>query len=319
MTDTVTGCAKTPLSDLLRRIPQEAVYSWTNPEESRKLWQLGSESAPIGRLAHEAADALDAMLAASPQGEGSSAVAWRDIATAPRDGREIVAYSQDVSGTTGLNPFVSLCAWHPDAGFCTCELREVTHWMPLPPPPSADPAPIKPSADTGELRERVARVVYIAIRDFEDDKAGDWETAKINANVMGKAIDAILAASPQREGSSPVSPLDEWARTPEGRARLSRAVAEANEALATPLLNGRSDAMRRPKLYPSNPKAPPPKKEAMLSISSKLAQPDALPGDLRERVAAVIYDLVLDDEDGDVTGVGAATEAILDLIQSEKG
>ena len=57
---------------------------------------------------------------------------WRDIATAPRDGREIVAYSQDVSGTAGLPPFVSLCAWHPDAGFCTCELREVTHWMPLP-------------------------------------------------------------------------------------------------------------------------------------------------------------------------------------------
>jgi len=61
---------------------------------------------------------------------------WRDIATAPKDGAKIIAYSQDVSGNTGLNPFVSLCAWHPDAGFCTCELREVTHWMPLPPAPT---------------------------------------------------------------------------------------------------------------------------------------------------------------------------------------
>jgi hypothetical protein len=57
---------------------------------------------------------------------------WRDIETAPKDGTEFIAYSQDVTGNTGLNPFVSRCAWHPDAGFCTCELREVTHWMPLP-------------------------------------------------------------------------------------------------------------------------------------------------------------------------------------------
>ena len=48
-------------------------------------------------------------------------------------------------------------------------------------------------------------------------------------------------------------------------------------------------------------------------------KPFADTGELRERVAAVIYDLVLGDEDGDVTGVGAATEAILDLIQSERG
>ncbi len=65
---------------------------------------------------------------------------WLDIASAPRDGTEIIAYSQDVSGVTGLNPFVSLCAWHPDAGFCTCELREVTHWMPLPAAPGATTA-----------------------------------------------------------------------------------------------------------------------------------------------------------------------------------
>ena len=133
-----------------------------------------------------------AMLAASPQGEGSPAEAqgWRDIATAPRDGREIIAYSQDVSGTTGLNPFVSLCAWHPDAGFCTCELREVTHWMPFPPLPSADPAPIKTSDDTGELRERIVSVVKDAVRDFEDDINEDWKTAMTNA--AGKAADAIL-------------------------------------------------------------------------------------------------------------------------------
>ena len=111
------------------RVPRE-------PTEAM-LWaasEIGPDT-PAGRFDYSDARAVwDAMLAASPQGEGSpgDAQGWRDIATAPRDGREIVAYSQDVSGTAGLNPFVSLCAWHPDAGFCTCELREVTHWMPLP-------------------------------------------------------------------------------------------------------------------------------------------------------------------------------------------
>jgi hypothetical protein len=77
MTDPAIGCAKTPLSDLLRRIPQDAVYSWANPEEGRQLWQLGSESAPIGRLAHEAADALDAVRAVRTPALEGEVVAWR--------------------------------------------------------------------------------------------------------------------------------------------------------------------------------------------------------------------------------------------------
>ena len=136
----------------------------------------------------------DVQLLLSERAELLAAVAWRDIATAPRDGREIIAYSQDVSGTTGLNPFVSLCAWHPDAGFCTCELREVTHWMPLPPPPSADAAPIKPSADTGELRERVALIVDPAGFDDRWDVPGLRHEASLDERVdeaLAKA-DAIL-------------------------------------------------------------------------------------------------------------------------------
>ena len=144
MTDTVTGCAKTPLSDLLRRIPQEAVYSWTNPEEGRKLWQLGSESAPIGRLAHEAADALDAMLAASPQGEGSSAeapmgaVAW--LLTHPDEGVHTeLAFM-------GREP---ITAADREAGW-TAEALVRTH------PPQPDALP-------GDLLEKVAQIIEAAI------------------------------------------------------------------------------------------------------------------------------------------------------------
>jgi len=62
---------------------------------------------------------------------------WQFIETAPKDGTEFLAYSQDrTSGTLDPLPsFISLCAWHDEAGFCTCELREPTHWMPLPTPP----------------------------------------------------------------------------------------------------------------------------------------------------------------------------------------
>jgi hypothetical protein len=64
---------------------------------------------------------------------------WMPIETAPKDGTEFWAYSQDLSGN-GLSSFQSRCAWHPDAGFCTDEIREPTHWMPLPPAPQKEGA-----------------------------------------------------------------------------------------------------------------------------------------------------------------------------------
>lgn len=32
----------------------------------------------------------------------------------------------------GLPPLMSVCQWHPDAGFCIDELREPTIWTTLP-------------------------------------------------------------------------------------------------------------------------------------------------------------------------------------------
>jgi len=90
MTDPAIGCAKTPLSDLLRSIPQDAVLNWANPEEGRQLWQLGSESAPIGRLAHEAADALDAAAwnhrTPAPEGEVARLLAYANSHKLPDEG-----------------------------------------------------------------------------------------------------------------------------------------------------------------------------------------------------------------------------------------
>ena len=53
---------------------------------------------------------------------------WQPIATAPHD-RPIVVYAPP---REGLPEFAGMCEWHPDAGFCVCELREVTHWMDRP-------------------------------------------------------------------------------------------------------------------------------------------------------------------------------------------
>lgn len=53
---------------------------------------------------------------------------WQRIETAPKDGTLIWTYTAEAHG---LPAFQSPCTFHPDAGFCTDELRPVTHWRPI--------------------------------------------------------------------------------------------------------------------------------------------------------------------------------------------
>lgn len=55
-------------------------------------------------------------------------VTWKSIEDAPRD--ELIEVFAP-GGPCDLPDLVSLCQWHPDAGFCVCELREPTHWRPF--------------------------------------------------------------------------------------------------------------------------------------------------------------------------------------------
>lgn len=74
---------------------------------------------------------------------------WKPIDSAPKDGTLFLAYAE--AGQHDLPALFSLCAWHPDAGFCICELREATHWQPLPAPPAlAQPDPIQEPGTGGE-------------------------------------------------------------------------------------------------------------------------------------------------------------------------
>jgi hypothetical protein len=57
---------------------------------------------------------------------------WQPIDTAPKNGTEFIVYCPPAHG---LRDMASICSWHEDAGFCVDELREPTHWIPLPNPP----------------------------------------------------------------------------------------------------------------------------------------------------------------------------------------
>lgn len=57
---------------------------------------------------------------------------WQPIETAPHD-KLILVYAP---GAQDLPSITCTCMWHEDAGFCVDELREPTHWMPLPEPPT---------------------------------------------------------------------------------------------------------------------------------------------------------------------------------------
>lgn len=144
---------------------------------------------PDGPEAADLIEHLAAMLAASPQGAGSSADAqgWRDIATAPRDGSLILCFYPDRHG----HDRYSLRYWATGDWGARSEgwsdqhrqLRktEPAHWMPLPPLPSAHPAPIRPSGDTGELRERMKRAIWTQLP--QEDA---------NMGTSGRIADAIL-------------------------------------------------------------------------------------------------------------------------------
>lgn len=63
---------------------------------------------------------------------------WKPIETAPTDGTEVWVYVQGIGYGTGLKSFQCVCAYHPDAGWCADDIRTVTHWRPLPPPPTKE-------------------------------------------------------------------------------------------------------------------------------------------------------------------------------------
>ena len=82
---------------------------------------IGSESVVRGHTAEFGPLPVQGALA--PQGEG-----WRAISLAPQDGSEVEVYAPPAHG---LPEIYTRAAFHPDAGWCVDELREVTHYRPI--------------------------------------------------------------------------------------------------------------------------------------------------------------------------------------------
>lgn len=69
--------------------------------------------------------------------EAGSMRAWLPISTAPTDGTRVLVWAAPTTAgwddpAMHLAGFVTIAAYHPDAGWCVDELREVTHWQPVP-------------------------------------------------------------------------------------------------------------------------------------------------------------------------------------------
>lgn len=80
----------------------------------------------------EMRDAIkDALLSAHEAGRAAGPE-WRPISEAPKDGTVVLVWAAPFQDLPG---FQSTASYHPDAGWCVDELREVTHFLPLPTPP----------------------------------------------------------------------------------------------------------------------------------------------------------------------------------------
>lgn len=82
--------------------------------------------------------------ATEPHGHG-----WEPIKTAPEDRLPVWVFTASLGPPEidgWLPSFEGPCAWHPDAGFCTDELRMVTHWHP------ETTKTLRGRGETGEIR-----------------------------------------------------------------------------------------------------------------------------------------------------------------------
>ena len=67
--------------------------------------------------------------------------AWEPMETAPTDGSTVIVYAPPPDPekwhetVCGLPAIICTAAYHEDAGYCVDDIREPTHWRPLPTPP----------------------------------------------------------------------------------------------------------------------------------------------------------------------------------------
>jgi hypothetical protein len=88
-----------------------------------------AENGDSPRKKVEIENTLEQLRGLCPSDATACSAGWLPIDSAPKDGTEIIVYCPPAHG---LPHMASICAYHEDAGFCVCELREPTLWIPLP-------------------------------------------------------------------------------------------------------------------------------------------------------------------------------------------
>ncbi len=72
--------------------------------------------------------------------EAADHEAWQEMETAPTDGSIVLVYAPPPDPekwhetVCGLPAIICTAAYHEDAGYCVDDIREPTHWRPLPHP-----------------------------------------------------------------------------------------------------------------------------------------------------------------------------------------
>lgn len=130
------------LEELKNKIKSAIYYAYKNGHsETPYVSSVMNEKEVCGDVDYAGIESIIATLEANLyKGE------WMPIKTAPKDVL-IHVFAWDVNGvispeyTDDYPPMQAITQWHELAGFCVCELREATHWMPLanpPPPPTKE-------------------------------------------------------------------------------------------------------------------------------------------------------------------------------------
>lgn len=107
-------------------------------ENCAARWHACSHATCLALLAAEALD-----MPIPKDGEGAATLPiipngrWQPIETAPSD-QSVLVYA---APRDGLNGFICVARHHSDAGWCVDELRDGTHWRPLPAPPAQETSP----------------------------------------------------------------------------------------------------------------------------------------------------------------------------------
>ena len=104
---------------------------------------------------------------------------WLPIESAPKDAWIFVL----TGACQGLAPIISLCHWHPDAGFCVDELRSPVAWQPVvyPAPPWSDECPI---IDTFEWQADCRHWYGVVLRGEFAHYCLDWDGLPIDETCM---------------------------------------------------------------------------------------------------------------------------------------